>query len=103
MTDNPRNTASSPPPRPRVSLANLLHLRPDRHQLLSAARASMASGICLFAGWLLDNQAAGLMANLGAFVALFGSGRPYRNRARLLALIVCGLVLCVVAGVAAAI
>jgi uncharacterized membrane protein YccC len=62
----------------------------------------MASGVCLLAGWLLDNQGAGLTANLGAFVALYGSGRPYINRARLLALIVCSLVLCVVAGVEAA-
>jgi uncharacterized membrane protein YccC len=79
----------------------LLHLQPDRGRLGSAARASLASGICLFAGWLLDNQGAGLTANLGAFVALYGSGRPYRNRASLLALIVCGLVFCVVAGVEA--
>ena len=62
----------------------------------------MASGLCLFAGWLLDNQGAGLTASLGAFVALYGSGRPYRNRARLLGLVVCGLVLSVVAGVEAA-
>ncbi len=47
----------------------------------------MASGICLLAGWLLDNQAAGLTANLGAFAALYGSGRPYRNRAVLLGLV----------------
>lgn len=62
----------------------------------------MASGLCLLAGWLLDNMAAGLTANLGAFAALYGSGRPYRNRARLLGLIVCGLVLSVVVGVEAA-
>jgi uncharacterized membrane protein YccC len=62
----------------------------------------MASALCLFAGWSLDNLGAGLTANLGAFVALYGSGRPYRNRARLLGLLVCGLVLSVVAGVEAA-
>jgi uncharacterized membrane protein YccC len=62
----------------------------------------MASGLCLFAGWAMDDLGAGLTANLGAFVALYGSGRPYRNRARLLALVVCGLVFCVVAGLGAA-
>jgi uncharacterized membrane protein YccC len=62
----------------------------------------VASGLCLFAGWALDDLGAGLTANLGAFVALYGSGRPYRNRARLLGLAVCGLVFCVVAGVEAA-
>jgi hypothetical protein len=44
----------------------------------------------------------GLTASLGAFAALYGSGRPYRNRARLLGLVVLGLVLSVVAGVEAA-
>jgi uncharacterized membrane protein YccC len=62
----------------------------------------MASGLCLFAGWLLDNQGAGLTASIGAFAALYGSGRPYRNRARLLGLVVLGLVVSVVAGVEAA-
>jgi uncharacterized membrane protein YccC len=100
--DNPSSPTQSPPPGPRLSFATLLYLRPDRGRLLSAARGAMASGICLLAGWLLDDQAAGLTANLGAFVALYGSGRPYRNRARLLALIICGLVLCVVVGVEAA-
>ena len=62
----------------------------------------MASGLCLLAGWLVGNLGAGLTANLGAFAALYGSGRPYRNRARLLGLVVCSLVLSVVAGVEAA-
>ena len=62
----------------------------------------MASGICLFAGWLFDDLGAGLIASLGAFVALYGSGRPYSSRARLLGLAVCGLVFSVVAGVEAA-
>ena len=69
---------------------------------MSAVRASTASGLCLFAGWLLDNLGAGLTASLGAFAALYGSGRPYRNRARLLGFVVFGLVLSVVAGVEAA-
>ncbi|WP_426608503.1 FUSC family protein [Bradyrhizobium sp. McL0616] len=43
-----------------------------------------------------------MTASLGAFVALYGSGRPYLNRARLLGLIGCGLVMSVVAGVEAA-
>jgi uncharacterized membrane protein YccC len=67
-----------------------------------AVRASMASGICLYAGWMFDHSGAGLIANLGALAALYGSGRPYRNRGRLLALVLCGLVICVVVGVAAA-
>ncbi|MBR0848434.1 FUSC family protein [Bradyrhizobium diazoefficiens] len=103
MMDNPAHPASPPPPHPKVNLAGLLRLRPDRTMLVSATRAAMASGICMVAGWLLDDQAAGLMANLGTFVALYGSGRPYHNRAILLALIAGGLVVCVVAGAEAAV
>jgi hypothetical protein len=69
MTHNPTSLIP-PPPRPRVRLTTRLRLQPDRDRLVSAARASIASGICLFAGWLLDNQGAGLTANLGALAAL---------------------------------
>src|SRR3954470_24049687 len=102
MNIPPNPTLPPPPPTPRVGLTTLLHLRPDRGRLVSAVRASMASGICLLAGWVLGDLGAGLTANLGAFVALYGSGRPYNNRARLLGLVLCGLVFCVDAGVAAA-
>src|SRR3954452_16746180 len=94
MDNPPKPPRPSPPPSPRVSLGTLLNLRPDRGRLVSAARASMASGICLFAGWVLDDMGAGLTASLGAFVALYGSGRPFRNRARLLVPIGCGLIFC---------
>src|SRR3954452_14491173 len=102
MNIPPNPTLPPPPPSPRVGLMTLLHLRPDRGRLVTAVRASMASGICLLAGWMFDHPEAGLIANLGAFAALYGSGRPYRNRGRSLALVLCGLVICVVAGVAAA-
>ena len=102
MMDNLSIPTQRPPPGPRLSFATLLYLRPDRGRLVSAARAAMASGICLLAGWLVDDLRAGLTANLGAFVAFYGTGRPYRNRARLLGVVVCGLVLCVVVGVEAA-
>src|SRR3954451_15965255 len=98
----PNPTLPPPPPSPRIGLATLFHFRLDRGRLVSAVRASVASGLCLFAGWAMDDLGAGLTANLGAFVALYGSGRPYRNRARLLALVVCGLVFCVVTGLGAA-
>src|SRR3954469_21903508 len=42
MDNPPKPPRPSPPPSPRVSLGTLLNLR-----LVSAARASMASGICL--------------------------------------------------------
>ena len=75
----PRISILPPPPvPPRVGLATLLHLRPDRGRLVSAARALVASGLCLFAGWALDDLAAGLNNRFGRFC--YGSGRPYQSR-----------------------
>ncbi|MDD0859407.1 hypothetical protein NHF46_20155 [Arthrobacter alpinus] len=44
-------------------------------------------GAPLLVGWLTGDMSVGLMASLGAFTSLYGSGRPYLNRARLLALL----------------
>lgn len=38
-------------------------------------------------GWLVGDTAAGLIAIIGGFTSLYGSGRPYRNRAGYLAVI----------------
>lgn len=50
-------------------------------------RAAICAGAPLVAGWLTGQTAAGLLASLGAFTSLYGSGRPYLNRARYLALV----------------
>jgi len=46
-------------------------------------------GLPVVIGWALNDASAGLMATLGAFTALYGSGRPYLSRARLLATLAC--------------
>lgn len=56
---------------------------------------SLSAALCIAApvavGWSLGDVAAGLVACIGAFTALYGADRPYRNRALLLAATAVGL------------
>lgn len=90
------------PPPPAVSLAAMFRLRPGPDRIFFALRAALAVGVCALGGWLAGDEPAGLLATLGAFASLYGSGRPYRHRAMLLAVIGAGFVACVVGGVLAA-
>jgi uncharacterized membrane protein YccC len=58
----------------------------------------MAAGVPVLVGWLLGDLTAGLLASLGAFPALYGQGRPYVYRARMLAVIAVGFALVVTVG-----
>ncbi|MDO3400900.1 FUSC family protein [Mycolicibacterium neoaurum] len=58
---------------------------PGRWQF--AARAGICMAIPVLVGWLLGDTGAGLIAVIGGFTSLYGSGRPYRNRAGYLATI----------------
>ena len=49
-------------------------------------------------GWLLGDTAAGLIATIGGFTALYGSGRPYLNRAGYLAVIALSFAVAVALG-----
>lgn len=59
-------------------------------------RAAICVGAPLVVGWLTGQTSLGLMASLGVFTSLYGSGRPYLNLARYLALIALSFA-CVVA------
>jgi uncharacterized membrane protein YccC len=48
-------------------------------------------GVPVLVGWLVGDIGAGLTATLGGFTALYGSGRPYLNRAVLLAVVALSL------------
>jgi uncharacterized membrane protein YccC len=48
-------------------------------------------GVPVLVGWLAGDLGAGLTATLGGFTALYGSGRPYLNRATLLAVVAVAL------------
>lgn len=52
-----------------------------------ALRAALAMGVPILAGWLAGDPPAGMMATIGAFTALYCSGRPYYARGIALALI----------------
>jgi uncharacterized membrane protein YccC len=56
-------------------------------------------GVPVLVGWLAGDLAAGLMATLGGFTALYGSGRPYLNRAALLAVVAVSLSIAVGLGI----
>ncbi|MEH3130196.1 MAG: FUSC family protein [Mycolicibacterium neoaurum] len=58
---------------------------PGRWQF--AVRAAICMAVPVLVGWLLGDTGAGLIAVIGGFTSLYGSGRPYRNRAGYLATI----------------
>lgn len=74
---------------------------PPRRWLFSL-RAAVCVGAPVLAGWWMNDVPAGLMATLGGFTGLYGSGRPYLSRARELALIALAFGLCVGLGLWAA-
>jgi len=59
-------------------------------------------GVPVLVGWAAGDVAAGLMATIGAFTALYGGDRPYLNRAIHLAAIAVSFALAVMLGVWAA-
>jgi len=78
----------------------LFELRPaPPRRAVYALRAAVSLGVPILVGWLAGDMAAGLMASIGGFTGLYGSGRAYRSRARLLALIACGFAVTVSLGV----
>ncbi len=56
-------------------------------------------GVPILTGWLAGDTSAGLMASIGGFTALYGSGRPYLGRALELALIALAFALSVGVGI----
>ena len=59
-------------------------------------------GVPVLVGWGAGDITAGLMAAIGAFTSLYGSDRPYLNRAAYLAVIAVSFALAVILGVWAA-
>jgi uncharacterized membrane protein YccC len=90
------------PPSPSFRLATLFKLRPAGRRWPFAARAALCMGVPVLVGWSAGDVTAGLMATLGAFTALYGSDRPYLNRAIYLAIIAASFALAVTLGVWAA-
>jgi uncharacterized membrane protein YccC len=69
----------------------MLEMRAAPRRWPRALRAAVCMGVPVLVGWLIGDLGAGLTATLGGFTALYGSGRPYLNRAALLATVAVSL------------
>lgn len=87
-----------PPPPPAFGVRALLSIKDGPNRWPMAFRAAICMGVPLLVGWLTGDLRVGLMASLGAFASLYGSGRPYLNRARFLALLALSLACSVALG-----
>ena len=90
------------PPRATFRIGALFKLRDAKRRWPFAARASICMGVPVVFGWAAGDIAAGLMSTIGAFTALYGSDRPYLNRARHLAVVALAFAFAVSLGVWAA-
>jgi len=96
---------SVPPPPPssrqatRAQLQEIGKVRPAPPQRWAfALRAALAMGVPILAGWAAGDPPAGMMATIGAFTALYCSGRPYSSRGIALAVIACAFAAAVMFG-----
>lgn len=80
----------------------MLEVRATPRRWPRALRASVCMGVPVLIGWLTGDLSAGLTATLGGFTALYGGGRPYLNRAALLAVVALSLSAAVGLGIWAA-
>ncbi|MDI9915652.1 FUSC family protein [Rhodococcus sp. IEGM 1379] len=88
------------PPAPVTrGLRAMFVFHPAPRRWPSGLRAAVCMGAPVFIGWLAGDFTAGLTASLGGFAALYGSGRPYLNRAILLAVVAISLSVAVGLGI----
>lgn len=90
MSERPAPEATSNPLRQIFVINNV----PRRWPF--ALRAAICMAVPVLVGWLAGDTAAGLIATIGGFTSLYGSGRPYLNRGGYLA----GIAVCFAAAVA---
>ncbi|WP_321813997.1 MULTISPECIES: FUSC family protein [unclassified Paraburkholderia] len=84
------------------ALASLLASPAAKRRFPFAVRAGLCCGIPVMIGWFAGDIQAGLLATIGSFTALYGSDRPYRNRALHLAVIAVALAAVVSLGICVA-
>lgn len=98
----PRQAAGAAPAAASWGLRSMFVVRSGPGRWPGGLRAAGCMGAPVLVGWLAGDLTAGLTATLGGFTALYGSGRPYRNRAALLAVIGVSLAAAVGLGIWAA-
>jgi uncharacterized membrane protein YccC len=90
-----------PPPGPSFRTRHLFNLQPAWARMPHALGNALCVGAPVAAGWAAGDIAAGLLASWGAFTALYGADRPYRNRGVVLAATAVALAAAVALGVLA--
>ncbi|WP_454791885.1 FUSC family protein [Mycolicibacterium lutetiense] len=81
MTDRPAPRSTNP-------LRNILVINSVPRRWPFALRAGICMAVPVLVGWLAGDTTAGLIATIGGFTSLYGSGRPYLNRGGFLAVVV---------------
>ena len=73
--------------------------RAPRRQWPTGLRTSVSVAGPALVGWLMGDLSTGLLVSLGGFAGLYGGGRPYVNRVRLLAVVAVAQAVAVALGV----
>lgn len=68
-----------------TAIRRVLVINPAPGRWKFSLRAGICMAVPVLVGWALGDTGAGLIAVIGGFTSLYGSGRPYRNRAGYLA------------------
>src|SRR6476646_288961 len=80
----PDDSALGRPPHPpspvRNPIRQMFMVNDVQNRWPFALRAAACMAVPALIGWLAGDLASGLMATIGAFTSLYGSGRPYLNR-----------------------
>ena len=72
---------ATPAGRTRNPVRKLFAVNTVQRRWQFALRAAFCVAVPVLIGWAAGDTAAGMMATIGAFTSLYGSGRPYVNRA----------------------
>jgi uncharacterized membrane protein YccC len=91
-----------PPPTAPAPIKGIFALRRVHRRWPVALRAGVCAGLPVLIGWAAGDIGAGVTATLGAFAALYGTGRPYLNRSIELAVIAVTIAAAVTLGILAA-
>lgn len=77
-----------PAPRATTPLRHIFVINSVPRRWPFALRAGICMAVPVLVGWLAGDTAAGLIATIGGFTSLYGSGHPYLNRGAFLAVVV---------------
>ncbi|TMS52744.1 FUSC family protein [Mycobacterium sp. DBP42] len=80
MSDRPAPRATNP-------IRNIFVVNSVPRRWPFALRAGICMAVPVLVGWLAGDTTAGLIATIGGFTSLYGSGRPYLNRGVYLGLV----------------